>query len=273
MEAGNRVIIASRTQKTGQATSKELLELNKGDAKFMKLDLADQQSVRSFAQSYIDDELPLDVLILNAGVSETVLQHAEGVELTIATNHLGHFLLTQLLRPIMKPGGRVVIVSSSLHNTDARGGPNLDLEDLDCHKNPDDYNGQTQYRNSKLLNVLFFKQLTKELKDSGITVACMNPGWIRQTNLARNYGFFTNVLATTVSFFMPKTVVRTVEQGADVIVSLAIGPQYIEQTGVYYDCLLNPKNVNPIAESEQLQLDAWNVSCDLVKLPENKIRK
>jgi len=270
VKRGHRVVAATRSVENGHAAVEQLEKF--GEAKFLKLDLANEESVRTCVKEFKETGLPLDCLVLNAGVMEAKLKRAPNdAELTIATNHLGHFLLANLLVPIMKPGSRIVIVSSSLHNKDSRGGPQLDLDDFDAHKDPDNFNGMTQYRTSKLLNVLFFKQLSQQLADSGITVACMNPGWIRATNLGRNAGFFANLAATVVSMFVSKTVVRTVDQGGDVIVALSVDEQYLDKTGVYYDCLVNPVQPNPVAEDEQLQIDAWNVSCDWVHLPEKKL--
>ena len=119
---GARVILACRSAARALPVVKEIQESTKNSAVvFMQLDLASFQSVRDFARLFLEKEERLDVLINNAGMisSDEPKLSKDGIEMTLAVNHLGPFLLTNLLVDIMKtsgPGARVVTVSSVLHN-------------------------------------------------------------------------------------------------------------------------------------------------------------
>ena len=144
-----------------------------GDLIVRHLDLADLASVRSFADAI---EGPINLLVDNAGVMATPEQRtADGFEMQIGTNHLGHFALTNLLLPRITD--RVVVVSSGAH----RNG-RIDLEVLTWQRRP--YKAWEAYAQSKLANLLFVLELQRRLTDAGSTVRAVaaHPGWAA-TNL------------------------------------------------------------------------------------------
>ncbi|MEU4839284.1 oxidoreductase [Nocardia testacea] len=149
--AGAQVILACRNVGKGQAVAEEIGER----AQVRQLDLADLSSVREFAAGVES----ADVLINNAGVMAVPLRRtADGFEMQIGTNHLGHFALTGLL--LGKIGERVVTLSSGAHVAGA-----IDLEDLNWERRP--YKRWSAYGQSKLANLLFAFELQRRLTAAG----------------------------------------------------------------------------------------------------------
>jgi NAD(P)-dependent dehydrogenase (short-subunit alcohol dehydrogenase family) len=151
---GARVVLAVRNPAKGEAAAAAI----QGDVEVRLLDVSDLGSVRAFAA----DLGPVDVLVNNAGVMAVPFGlSADGVELHFATNHLGHFALTNLLLPRITD--RVVVVSSQSHRTGE-----LDLDDLDWSRRG--YGGYAAYSASKLANLLFLAELQRRLTASGSTL-------------------------------------------------------------------------------------------------------
>ena len=167
--AGARVVLAVRNQTKGEAVAAGL-RATRPDAsvEVRALDLADLSSVRAFATAWTE---PIDVLLNNAGVMATTrTQTADGFELQFGTNHLGHFLLTTLLLPLVTD--RVVTVSSDAH----RFG-HLDLADPQWERRR--YRAFGAYGQSKLANLLFTLELDRRLRSSGRRALAVHPGWVR----------------------------------------------------------------------------------------------
>jgi NAD(P)-dependent dehydrogenase (short-subunit alcohol dehydrogenase family) len=168
-EAGARVVLAVRDLAKGAAAAESI----SGDCEVRQLDLADLASVRAFAES---SQGELSVLINNAGVMRTPERRtADGFELQIGTNHLGHFALTNLLLPHLTD--RVVTVASGAH----RGG-SISLDDLNWQKRK--YRPWSAYQQSKLANLLFTLELQRRLTAAGSAVRAVaaHPGYVA-TNL------------------------------------------------------------------------------------------
>ncbi len=152
--AGARVILACRNAARGAEAARSIA----GDVEVEPLDLCDLSSVRAFAEAVG----VVDVLINNAGIMGVPFSRsADGIELQFATNHLGHFALTNLL--LARLTDRVVVVSSIAHRRAA-----LDLDDLDWARRS--YSGLAAYGQSKLANLLFLAELQRRLTASGSTL-------------------------------------------------------------------------------------------------------
>jgi len=190
------VILACRNQNKGSAAVDKIRQdLPHADVRFLPLDLSDLVSVKNFADQVNQDYSRLDLLINNAGVMIPPYgKTAEGFELQMGTNHLGHFALTgQLIEMIRStPESRVVSVSSMAHK-----GGNIDFSDL--HWEHRKYKPWKAYGDSKVANLYFIFGLANRLAAGGshVITAASHPGWTA-TELQRNSGlasFFNPVFA------------------------------------------------------------------------------
>lgn len=167
VSVGADVVMAVRNPAKGQSLADHLVDPAAGRVTVQRLDVADLASVREFAESVG----PVDVLINNAGVMAVPFARtADGFESQLATNHLGHFALTNLLLPRLTD--RVVVVSSQSHRTGE-----LDLTDLDWERRG--YRPYAAYAASKLANLLFVGELQRRLTAVGSTlrVTAAHPGY------------------------------------------------------------------------------------------------
>jgi len=176
---GARVIIAVRDEARGHTAAAAMQ--GPGTTEVRPLDLANLDSVRSFAKAWGSD--PIDLLINNAGVMIPPLTRTkDGFELQFGTNHLGHFALTNVLLPQITGNGRVVTVSSGAH----RFGK-IDFDDLNWERRR--YRRWPAYGQSKLANLLFTRELQRRLAEAGSGILSMaaHPGYAA-TNLQSHSG-------------------------------------------------------------------------------------
>ncbi|KAL6420043.1 hypothetical protein ACFW04_010999 [Cataglyphis niger] len=178
---GARLIMACRNMDTANQLKDEIVkESNNNNIVVRKLDLSSLQSIREFARQINQEESRLDVLIHNAGTAEVFTKkvNEDGIEMTMATNHFGPFLLTHLLIVIYnmqnyllkrsKPS-RIVVVASELYRI-----AKLDLNKL----NPTSTWPAYIYYVSKYANIVFTLELARRLEGSGVTANCLHPGMI-----------------------------------------------------------------------------------------------
>ena len=171
---GARIIIACRDKTRGENAVLNVRNESENDnVLFRKLDLASCTSIHTFASKILTEESQIDILICNAGVMFTPYCLTEdGFEMQFGTNHLGHFLLTNLLLDRLKESSpsRVVVVASLAHMAGY-----LDFNDMMWTKK---YNPQLSYCRSKLANVMFARELSKRVAGSGVTVCSLHPGTV-----------------------------------------------------------------------------------------------
>ena len=179
---GARVLMTARTAVKGQeALGRVRREVPAATVELVELDLASLASVRSAAAEVAERTPQLDVLVDNAGVMAVPRSlTADGFELQLGTNHLGHFALTGLLLPqlLAAPAPRVVVVSSTAHRTGK-----MDFDDLMGERR---YSRWGAYAQSKLANLLFARELSRRA-DGTLLVAAAHPGYAA-TNLQRGQG-------------------------------------------------------------------------------------
>jgi len=182
---GFHVVLASRNQNSSARAIAQIRADNRNASlESIVLDLSSFASVRQCVAAFQEKGYPLHLLINNAGGAFPGKQPSftvDGFEMTFGTNHLGHFLLTNLLLDDLKRSApaRVITVSSRLHNPDYAGGRRVDF-DYDNLKGEKYYQPQVFYRNSKLANMWFAYELNRRLAGTGVTSNAVCPGFVPQ---------------------------------------------------------------------------------------------
>jgi NAD(P)-dependent dehydrogenase (short-subunit alcohol dehydrogenase family) len=225
---GFHVIMASRNQQTSaQAIARLKADQPSASVESIPLDLASFASVRQCAATFQAKGYPLHVLINNAGGGIPGKQArftADGFELTFGTNHLGHFLFTNLLLDNLKRSApaRIITVSSQLH-IPGYGGRGADF-DYDNLKGEKFYDGGLFYRNSKLANVWFAYELQRRLAGSGVTSNAVCPGFVPEAIGDRRTSPFDRLLYRKILPHMPFA--RTLDQASSSYLMAATDPQW-----------------------------------------------
>ncbi len=217
-------------------------------------DLSSIEEVRSISEKIKLKYPVIDVLINNAGmVYPKRLVSADGYELTFALNHLGHFLLTNLLIEsiIAAPHGRIINLSSLAH-TFGR----MDFDDINMENN---YSSMKAYGQSKLANLLFTFELQRRLKDTKVTVNAVHPGVVN-TNFGKDYkGLFAVMLK------LARPLMRNAKKGAATVVWLASAPEAEVFKGKYFKdkkAISSTKESRNIEDSQRL----WKISEEMTGL-------
>ena len=229
-QRGATVVIACRDVEKGKAALDEIVaKTGSRTLHVMQLDLASLKSVRAFAAAFGAKFSRLDVLVENAGVLTGKRQlTADGLEMDFGVNHVGHFLLTEQLLPLLEKSApsRIVVVSSNLH-TSAK----LDFDDLQGEKSW----GRGAYGKSKLANMLFVHALAKRLAGTKVVVNGLHPGVI-STDLAREFPAPVRLMA--------KWFFKSPAQGARTSLYLATSPEGGDVSGKYF---VDAKQAKPSA--------------------------
>jgi len=262
---GYHVIMACRDVPKAKIVEGQIKqETGKDHVETMLLDLSSLKSVRNFVDEFHKKKLPLHILVNNAGINtlRSPLQLSEdGFELTLATNHLGHFLLTTLLLDDLKKNrpSRIVVVASEVHEPGVGFGPGPDfkwtVEELNDPKN---FNGMTAYRNSKLANVWFCYELSKRLEGTGVTCNVLNPGLIPETGLGRNAPYVLLLLFRYILYYF-HPLARTLDHGANTIVDAATNLKWDNVTGKYFSDLAEVKSSDESHDMEKSK-KLWELS-------------
>lgn len=277
---GALVIGACRRVAVAKEVFAELQNL-KGSIEVMEMNLASLSSVRSFAESFLAKYDRLDGLVNNAGIMMVPQNKTEdGFEMQIGTNHLGHFLLTELLLDVLKKSApsRIVCVSSVAHAGVQKIEGKIDLDDLHYEKR--EYSPTEAYCQSKLANVLHALDLARRLEGTNVSAFSVHPGWIR-SNLVRGalMKFVQNVLLKpfsgmlgTMSWF----------EGAQTSLHCLLDDDVPNHKGAYYSqnslFYANKKDKaggwpmhspNPHAHDKELAEKLYHHSLELVGLAEN----
>lgn len=223
---GAHVVMVCRSRDKGEAARSEILAEAPGAGLDLMIgDLSSQASVRQVAADILARHPAIHVLINNAGINTDHRQvSVDGVELILATNHLGPFLLTHLLADALAAGApsRVVNVSSAMQR-----GARIDWDDLEFERKP--YSLSKPYAQSKLMNIMFTYELSRRWKDRGITVNAVHPGVIK-TGLGDIQNPVVRVLFNIASRFFGSP-----EEGAEGSLYLATSPEVEGKTGGYYE--------------------------------------
>ena len=225
-------------------------------------DLADLSSVRAAAQELHERYDGIDVLVANAGM-RSFESHTttDGFELMMATNHLGPFLLTNLLLDLLRARtpSRIVITASEAH----RFGGRVDLDHL---AEPAQFSARASerfYGRSKLMNVLFTQELARRIEGSGVTANCFCPGAVA-TGLVRDSRFLT-LAAGTLS---RTPLIRQPDQGARMGIRLVVDPALADVSGSFFTSTPGLRFLPQTAARKDIdyQQRAWDRSAEVVGL-------
>lgn len=251
---GATIIMACRHLEKAEPVCEMIQAESKNpNIKVMKLDLASLESVRNFTQEFKESYQKLNVLINNAGVFCMKREETkEGFELTMGVNHLGHFLLTHGLLPILEktPEARIVNLSSDAHSS-----ADLDLDDL--HFKRRKYSGIKAYGSSRLATVFFTQELAERLKEKDITVNSLHPGHV-DTNMwdlwQAKRRWYYSLLHGIIKLFL-----ISAEEGAQTTIYLASSNEVKGITGKYF-AKKKIKVASKKCSDIKLQKELWQLS-------------
>lgn len=258
---GADVVMTARDPRKGREALEEVRARSGSNrVEVADLDLASLDSVRTFAERFLTDHDRLDVLVNNAGlISDRRVETADGFEQMFGVNHLGHFLLTNLLTERLRESApsRVVVVSSLAHRV-ALGGMRFD--DLESRER---FRSFTAYGRSKLANLLFTRELARRLAPFGVTVNAVHPGSVAS-------GFAGDGDAGTLGSLMARFgryVLLSPEAGAHASLLLATSedPAIASTTGAYFP-KGNRRRPSRAARDPRAAARLWDLSAKLVGL-------
>ena len=244
---GAHVFIACRSAQRAQPVVDEIRAATGSvTVELLSLDLGDLASVRACAQAFLARELPLHLLINNAGIAGAKGSSASGFELAFGVNHVGHFLLTQLLLDCLKNSApaRIVTVSSQAHYR----APGIDW---DAVRQPTrSATGLPEYGVSKLANALFSAELGRRLAGSGVSTYALHPGVVA-SDVWRSVPWpFRSLM---------KLAMISTEEGAATTLHCATSGEVAQETGLYYDkCRV--KQPSRLAQDPALAAELWKRS-------------
>ncbi|KAI8380319.1 putative oxidoreductase, partial [Blakeslea trispora] len=269
--AGAKVIIPCRTLEKAKSAIKDIQksESKSTDLIPMQLDLSDLSSVQLFANHFFQLNLPLHILIANAGVSGGPRRLTrDGFEIHFGVNHLGHFYLTSLLMDKLRQSApsRVVVLSSGA-NRQFLSSKGLDFKNLNSEKN---YSATEAYSMSKLSNILFAKELQRrfDAEGSNVIVTSVHPGVVK-SNIFRNLRFIDGLdlllsIKDFSSFLSEIATIKSVKIGASTSVYCAVSPHVVK--GEFYaNNKINRNLLNHAANDPEMAKRLWQVSENLIK--------
>ena len=261
-EKGYSVILACRNMEKGnEAAEKIIAETGNPSVRAEQLDLASLTSVRAFVKRL--KGVPVYGLDNNAGVSGMKTGTTEdGYDVVFQSNHLGHFLLTNLLLEQIDDDGFILNISSDMHNPPYG---ELIWKGADILAHPSEEMMRERYYYSKLCNLYFTYELNRRLKAEGrhITVAALNPGFMGETNLAG--GNMTKERIEQVKKMMPDRF-GTVATSSTAACEILTEEKYKSEEALYYDRSTNTAKSSELSYSEENARELWDISRKLTEI-------
>ncbi|HWG45798.1 MAG TPA: SDR family oxidoreductase [Gemmataceae bacterium] len=242
------VAVGRNADKTAAVVERIRLETGNPRVEGMLADLSSQRDIHRLVQQFRERHDRLHVLLNNAGaLFHPRRESVDGIEMTFALNHLGYFLLTNLLLDVLKASApaRIINVSSAAHRR-----AKLNFDDLQYRRR---YRGMGVYSASKLANLLFTYELARRLQGTGVTVNALHPGLVA-TRFAVGSSWVGRVLRGLIWCFGISP-----EQGARTLIYLASSPEVEGVTGKYFQ---NEKMVesSPASRNEDAARRLWDIS-------------
>lgn len=257
---GGTVVMTARNEAKGKGSLADVISRSGSESvDLMMADFASMASIRKFAEEFKKKYDRLEVVVNNAGavnMSRSVTE--DGFETTFGVNHLGYFLLTNLLLDLVKSSApaRIVNVSSRAHSRAA-----MDFDDLSAEKS---YSGFTVYGRSKLANVLFTYELARRLEGTDVTANCLHPGVVRSGfGQNSNNGWLGILFKTFYTLAVPFS--KSNAEGAETSIYLASSPEVEGVTGKYF---ADSQEVPSSAASQDVEAQGrlWEVSEEMCNL-------
>ena len=254
---GASVAIVGRNRKRGQKVIEEIGARNgDGFAEYYRADLASQRAIHRLTDEFRDRHDRLDCLVNNAGTFRATREETlDGIEATLAINHLAPFLLTHRLAALLGEStpARVITVASGLHKKGE-----IRFEDLGFEKEYDEWDA---YNQSKLANVLFAIELAERLPE-GVTSNAVDPGFVPATALDRKGSLRGRAMLSALSR-LPLPSAITVAEGAESISRAVVDPTLQGTTGAYLQDG-EPVTSSDRTQDERARTRLWDVSAGLV---------
>ncbi len=252
---GAEVFMVCRNRSKGDAVLANIQQKTGNDKLHLLVgDLALQADVRRIAQEFLDTGKALHLLINNAGIVNMRRNvTADGIEETFAVNHLAYFLLTELLREriVASAPARIVSVASNAHEFCKE----IHFDDINYEQRA--YKTFEVYGHSKLANILWTRELARQLDGSGVTANCVHPGAVR-SGIGTQNGMFGKVVSKILGPFF-----RSPAKGAETSIFLATSDKVEGVSGKYfYNCKAIPGK--PWARDDDMAKKLWDVSLKLV---------
>ncbi len=249
---GGTVVVVGRSEERSRGAVVRISEeTGNSHVEFLVADLSTQAGVRRLASEFAERHSRLHVLVNNVGGLFLNGQRSpDGIEMTLALNHLGYYLLTRLLLPIVEASApaRIVNVSSMAHV-----GTRIDFANLE-------FGGWGGYKRSKLANILFTYELARRLEGTGVTANALHPGLVNSGFGRNNQGVFRWVRPLVYSWAL------TNEQGARTSIYLASSPDVEGVTGKYF-VRCAPRRSSRASYDTGAAAKLWKMSAAMTGLP------
>ena len=253
--AGWTVLCVGRDAGRGAETLAEIRAVA-GDrrAEFLQADLSSIAAGKALGAIILDRRPRLDLLVNNAGtLFDRRQESVDGLEMTFALNHLGYFVLSQMLLPALAaaPSARIVNVASGAHRRAV-----LDFTDLQMRQR---YSGWQAYARSKLANILFTRELARRLAGGTVTANCLHPGFVSSRFGSGNGPLWRAVFRTAQLFAISPA------ESAKAVLHLSLAPELAGTSGAYFD-RDRPAQSSAAAEDLRAARELWAVSAELTGL-------
>ena len=251
-QLGARIVFVARDRERGEAMRRHLRAVaGHTDHVVHYADLTRLSEMKRVAKEIADSEPEIDVLVNNAGAMFNSRRVTEdGLEKTFALNHMAYFVVTNMLLARLKatPGARIVSTASDAHR-----GNRLDFDNLQSARG---YSGYAVYGRTKLMNILFTRELARRLEGTGVTANCLHPGFVATRFGDQSGGAFSFAIKAAKNFAL------TPEEGAETIVWLASSGDVAGVTGGYfYKC--KPSTPSVEAQNDEDARRLWDISAKI----------
>ena len=258
-QMGARVVMVCRNAEKGKAALEDVRrESGNSQVDLLIADMSSQASVRELAKQIHEKYARLDVLINNAGGGAGAGKlSADGIELTLATNHLGAALLTFLALDLLKAGApsRIVNVSSEAHG----GAKQLEISRVQTVE-PGIMGGLAMYGRSKLLMNAFTFALAQRLEGTGVTCNCLHPGVVATNIFNGSRGAFKVIVALMRPFMLDS------KRGAECTLYAATSPDIAQVSGKYFVKSKIAKS-SPLSRDPRMSAEIWQWTEKMIGQP------